>query len=327
MSAYSIAHRDFGSFQSIVLKHNSGLAAEILPFYGAALNALFLPNSAGDFVNIIDGYKQEVFPAQSGALYKGVILFPFSNRLKDGRYQIADQQFEFPINEPARSNALHGMLYQSEFQVFEANSIESEAYCILRYKSISHQAAYPFLFAVEVKYSLSLKSGLTVSTTVSNRDSKPMPFGLGWHPYFSTGTQVDRWQLRLPRCEALEVDERMIPTGSIDEKTSQSVRKFEQGSMLGELNLDTGFKIEPDGNFAIEVFDPVAKIGFQVWQENKLGAYNYIQIYTPPDRQSMAIEPMTCRANAFQDREGGLLWLSPGSNAHFEFGIKSVTQK
>jgi len=39
--------------------------------------------------------------------------------------------------------------------------------------------------------------------------------------------------------------------------------------------------------------------------------YNYLQVFIPPDRMSIAIEPMTCNANAFNNKDG-LITLSPG---------------
>ena len=43
---------------------------------------------------------------------------------------------------------------------------------------------YPFEFALTMRYTLS-GSTATLALTVANHDSKPMPFSVGFHPYFA----------------------------------------------------------------------------------------------------------------------------------------------
>ena len=57
-----------------------------------------------------------------------------------------------------------------------------------------------------------------------------------------------------------------------------------------------------------------------MWQEAGPGAYRYLQVYTPPGRESIAIEPMTCAPNAFNNGMG-LIRLDPGEAFTASFGI------
>ena len=59
-----------------------------------------------------------------------------------------------------------------------------------------------------------------------------MPFGDGWHPYFKTGTLVDRLQLILPECEEMEVDENLIPTGK-----TKPYKRFNELETIGKTDL------------------------------------------------------------------------------------------
>jgi aldose 1-epimerase len=49
--------------------------------------------------------------------------------------------------------------------------------------------------------------------------------------------------------------------------------------------------------------------------------YNFLQVYTPPHRNTIAIEPMTCLADAFNNKKG-LIILKPSETASFSFGVK-----
>ena len=48
---------------------------------------------------------------------------------------------------------------------------------------------------------------------------------------------------------------------------------------------------------------------------------SYLQLYTPPDRKSIAIEPMNCIANAFNNGIG-LKLLKPGEEFNWEVKIE-----
>jgi aldose 1-epimerase len=89
---------------------------------------------------------------------------------------------------------------------------------------------------------------------------------------------------------------------------------------LGELQLDTTYvRLDRDADGLARVFvdDTV------VWMD---GAFDYVQLFTGdplPDvaRRALAVEPMTCRPNAFRTGEG-LLRLEPGERFVARWGIQ-----
>jgi aldose 1-epimerase len=307
----------FGTQEKIVLRHSGGLRAEILPFYGATLNLLHFPSRTGKFYNIIDGYSFEDEPEKSGALYKGVILFPYPNRLRNGTWIWKGKSLEFPINEIARNNQLHGFLFNQPFFVSQTSASNEMASVVLRYIQPDQFPWYPFEFEIELEYILTENEGITIISRVFNKGLEEMPFGLGWHPYFKTGSPVNDLVLKMPRLKMLDVDEQMIPNGS-----QLPFRQFDTPQTLADTSLDTGFLIENQEIFETQVFDPNTKIKFTVWQEAGNEGYKYLQVYTPPHRQSIAIEPMSCRANALQDMDGGIQLLASGNSQTFSWGIK-----
>jgi aldose 1-epimerase len=306
----------FGSSEKIVLSHSSGLSADILPNYGAALNAFYIKTRNGNLINIIDGYNSDIEPSQTGAYYKGVFLFPFPNRLKDGLWNYNGQTLQFPINEKARNNALHGCLFDAKFEIVETSASVEMASVLLRYKPSAILEYYPFDYQIDIEYILTEAEGLAVKTTVQNMNKVDMPFGLGWHPYFRTGSIVNELIFQMANVKSLEVDSQMIPNG-ID----LNFRLFDHPQTIGETSLDTGFELLDIEFYKIHILDSTNKLKFSVWQESGGDGFGYLQVYTPPHRQSIAIEPMTSKANALQDQSQGLQILEPGNAQSYIWGI------
>jgi aldose 1-epimerase len=306
-----------GTQEKIVLRDNEGLRVEILPFYGAALNAFNFPSRTGKFYNIVDGYQTDDEPVKSSAHYKGIILFPYPNRLRNGQWNWKGKTLQFPINEATRNNQLHGFLYNQAFYLASSSASSEMASVVLRHEQEEPLPWYPFHFEIEIEYILTDGEGLSIITRITNKGKEEMPFGLGWHPYFQTGSAVNDLVFKMGKVKLLEVDTQMIPNNN-----QHPFRLFDTPQTIGETSLDSGFYIENQERYETQVFDPQTKLKFTVWQESGEEGYKYLQVYTPPHRHSIAIEPMSCRANALQDMDGGIQMLQPGNTQAFSWGIK-----
>ncbi len=138
-----------------------------------------------------------------------------------------------------------------------------------------------------------------------------MPIGIGWHPYFKTGASVEALELRLPQVQELEVDGKLIPTGNTDDIT-----KWMSPKSLSGVEFDTGFKFVTEDRQII-LSDPEKKLEIKIIC---FEGYQYVQVFIPPWRTSIAIEPMTCAANAFNNKLG-LEVLNPGESQQSIFEI------
>lgn len=147
---------------------------------------------------------------------------------------------------------------------------------------------YPFEFQVTLTYSLMGDKGFQYKTKITNLGNCSIPVGDGWHPYFKTEGKVDRLHIKIPAESRIEVDAQTIPTGSFQ---------------IGNKEFDTGFVLQKAGGKAItELYDPELDLKICLWQETGKWKYNYLQVFIPPSRNSIAIEPMTCTADAFNHR-------------------------
>ncbi|KKB82635.1 aldose epimerase, partial [Devosia limi DSM 17137] len=73
----------------------------------------------------------------------------------------------------------HGFARRSEFELVEASGTS----CRYELASSEETGAYPFEFLLAVTHAVEGRA-VTVTAAVSNRDTRPMPFGLGFHPAF-----------------------------------------------------------------------------------------------------------------------------------------------
>ncbi len=297
----------FGAYEKhSFLNELTGSGFDVVPQYGACLLDLRF-----DGVGILDGYESpEAMTSKKWA--KSAILAPFPNRLKDGRYKRLGKEYQFPINNPDSNNAIHGFLIDAEMQVTH-NAAGSQARLCCAYEHDGRHSGYPFPFHYEIDFTLLLNTFM-VEMRFRNEGEGAIPAGLGWHPYFHVADLIDTLSIQLPECKKIETDRRMLPTGA-----KVAFNDFKKLRPLGPLKLDTGFMITGDQKRAETILQSeLGKLTF--WQETGAAKWNFLQIFTPPHRRSIAIEPMTCNIDAFNNGEG-LALLHSGATLEGKFGI------
>ncbi|HYP73808.1 MAG TPA: galactose mutarotase, partial [Microbacterium sp.] len=170
--------------------HSGGYTADIASI-GASLRALRFEGR--DLV--VPFEADEVRPG-----YRGALLAPWPNRVVDGRYAFAGEDYRLALTEPARGHALHGFAGWLDFDI----TAESDDAVTLE-AVIVPQTSYPWRVRVETTYRLSA-DGLTQTVRATNEGADAAPFGTGPHPYLVAGPgPLDTWTLELPASDVLEV--------------------------------------------------------------------------------------------------------------------------
>jgi aldose 1-epimerase len=290
----------------------SGEFATVAPAAGAHVSELVLYRK-GDLMRVLRGYTEDS-GLKDHKGYRSARLMPFPNRIQNGQYSFMGKTYQLPINRPSEGHAIHGLLFNKPFFVHEMTTGPESARLGMHYEYPGDVPGYPFTFRVELTYSL-LPGGFRSQLKVSNTGNSPMPFGDGWHPYFELTGKADAWSLKLPPAELLELDESKIPTGN-----SIPFTAFEARRKIGDQVMDIALKLIPHGQVVTEVFDPQSRATLGVWQETGPGKYNFLQIYIPAARDCIAIEPMTCAPNAFNNNMG-LIVLEPGQSMEAALGV------
>ncbi len=229
-------------------------------------------------------------------------------------------QQQLPWSEPANQNAIHGLTRWMNWQPVRVSGDTISMRLLLH-----AQPGYPFAISLQHDYTLS-DTGLTVTHTARNVGATAVPYGVGMHPYFTVGTSVvDSCVLSLPAARYFVTNSRSIPTGPAV-PVAGTAFDFRKPRAVGGTVFDTGFAdLLRDRN-------GVARIGLQapsgraitLWLD---AAHQYVQIYsgdTLPDvnrrRRSLAIEPYTCAADAFNNGFG-VRTIKPGDVFQATWGV------
>jgi aldose 1-epimerase len=263
---------------------------------------------------LLDGYPAGQ-PSTSG---RGQVLIPWPNRLEDGTYEFDGQRYQLELNEPENQNAIHGLVRWEPWTVGER-----EPHRVVMEHVLSPQPGYPFTLELRIEYAL-VMDGLTVRTTATNVGKSACPFGGGFHPYLTVGTEtVDSVILHLPAGTVVGADERGLPLAAVPVEGTEY--DFRRPRPIGSTRLDHAFTDlvrEEDGIARVALGGLLPGSGLDLWVDE---AHDYLQVFSGdplPDvnRRSLAVEPMTCPANAFRTGEG-LIRLEPGTSFTSAWGI------
>lgn len=251
----------------------------------------------------------------------GIVLAPWPNRVQDGEWTAADGTLQqLDITEVGRHTAIHGLLRNTAY-----TPVEHTASSVMLVAGIFPQHGYPFNLDTTVTYRLTA-DGLRVSHTVTNRGAASAPFGVGAHPYLRIGdTPIEQLTLTVAGDTHAPIDRRWIPRGSAP--VGEHGPDLRQGKLLGEVNCDvalTDLAVQNGRHeHRLSAADGSALV---LWTDT---AFGWVQLYTPPDfpgrgshrRLAVAVEPMTCGANALRTGED-LIHLAPGETWSAAWGLK-----
>ena len=308
---FQIKEQPFGQLNEVTIS-NGDCELTFIPGFGGYITAMKVM-IGGQLVNIIDGYT-DYQTLITRSYFKSALLLPFPNRLNDGKYTYEGKTYHFPINDKSGNNNLHGFYdcYDMDYQILQLEEDRVIVELTSTYKG--ENPSYPFPFDFSVKYCLSENNALECEIFAKNTGSSSMPFGFGWHPYFKIGTSAKTLQLQMPTCQIVEVNKDMIPTG-----VQNPYNQFILLETIGDTFLDNCFALKQQkGKAEVKLYSDEFHTTITYWQE--ADKFPFFQIFTPTYGTSIAIEPMTCNVDAFNNKDG-LLELQPNETFTGKFGI------
>jgi aldose 1-epimerase len=312
---FSIRHAKENGLDLInLIDDNSGTVIDLLPGYGATLHSFRIRQKDGVLFNVIDNYHDAAeLKKEMTRSFKGPKLSPFPCRIPNGIYHFEGQEHRFR-HLFSDGTAIHGLLYDKPFTVFEEITDDCIASLSMEYGYDQDDAGYPFQYHCQVRYSLHPGNLLEVATTVTNRDKTVIPVADGWHPYWRLGGMANDWQLQFHSDAIVDFDEHLVPTGGL---TQYGV--FETARPLGDVFLDNCFTLKPGlVSAACELYNPANGLRVSFFPD---ASYPYLQIYTPGTRDSIAVENLSGAPDCFNNRMG-LVLLQPGHSQIFTVRYK-----
>lgn len=254
-------------------------------------------------------------------LYSGVVMAPWSGRVAAGSWVHPDgRKFQLPINESTRNNALHGLVFDKEFSVARStdNSVELSI-------EIAPIEGFPFHLKLAIAYELD-GGELICSFAIKNLSAEKAPFGIGFHPYFSTRWLGDGVSITNRAKTVYVLDQNLIDTGT--QQTAGSSKDLSAGKLAVGASLDDDFT---DLDFVAGVsrttLSNAAGNGVEIWQDE---VFRHNVIYTTDSYEAeagkvtaVAIEPCISAVNALNSHSD-LVWLEPNQTRSGSWGIRLV---
>ncbi len=221
-----------------------------------------------------------------GISYASSVLFPFASRIKDGKYTFLEEEFQLKKNDN-NINALHGIVYDKKFKLFEYETHKKKCSVTLNYLGKKHSQGFPFKYFISFTYTL-FENSLQLKVDLKNIDKRPFPFTLGWHPYFFSD-DLFRSVIKFKSNKKVVFDENLITKEIINFKTDEIFT-------IDNKQLDDCFFLEDN-----KVSFSTPKYQIQIKSNVK---ENFLQLFVPKDLPVIAIEPMTGISNSYNNNIG-----------------------
>ncbi len=259
-------------------------------------------------VPVVEGFSGDEVPLGG----HGQVLFPWPNRLGVEPWRFADRSGQPSVDELSGATGLHGLVRWRPFRVESVNQNR----CVL--SLLLHPSpAFPFAVSIDVAYHLG-SLGLTVTSTVTNRDEVPLPFGLGFHPYLAvTSPTIEGATLLVPARSYVAVNDRHLPTGEILPVTGGEL-DFTSAKSVNGHELDVTYTDLDRDDYGLATTTVVDRSGGIVDLSVDRN-FPYLQVYTGDQlghgrrRTAVAVEPMTCPPDALRSGKD-LVVLEPGQH-------------
>jgi aldose 1-epimerase len=263
-------------------------------------------------------FLEDPVPTRSGI----PVLFPFPNRLRAGRFPWDGKDYQLPLNDPAKQNAIHGFACRHPWRVVAQGADASGAWLTGEFQGAVDAPECRPLWPADYRLRLTYRLGpdrLRLEALVENPDRVPLPFGLGFHPYFqvpeAAGGAEETW-VAAPVRELWELVD-SLPTGV--RRPVDPARDLRRPQRFTELTLDdvlTGLEPLPQPGGLYRRGRVERRADRAVLHLLTSEPFRELVAFTPPHRQAVCLEPYTCVTDAIhlQQRgvDAGLLVLAPG---------------
>jgi len=288
---YAIARRDDMLVLDELHLARGGFQLAVCPTLGGAITRFAFEGF--DLLRPWDGSEQV---RRTGCF----VLAPYSNRIAAGRFDFDGSAHHLRRNSADHALPIHGVAWKRVWQLDEQGADHLLLSLAHEPSQDENAADWPFAFHLSQRLQL-LDEGLALELRLHNRDSRPMPAGLGWHPYFPRHAGVE---LQFAAEAVWLADEQQLP---LRQTTIPASWDFSQLRAVNEPGLDNNFV---GWNGQARLRWPAQRLSLAIEAGPGL---QHLVVYTPSAAQGfIAVEPVS-HANGALGRGGeGLEVLAPG---------------
>lgn len=250
------------------------------------------------------------------------ILFPFPGRIPGTTFSWEGKQYMLEAGD-ALGNAIHGFVLRRPWRVIERSESRVTGEFHAWQDDPSLKERWPADFRIRATYEVR-GNQLLGTYQIDNPGNVPLPFGFGTHPYFRVpigGKSAGDCIVWLPVTERWVLKD-MLPTGK--RKAIPETETYESGRRFDELKLDDVFTglLDTAGTTEALIQDPGGLAMTIRWKADQ---FRECVVYTPPHREAICIEPLTCAPSAVvlaqKGIDAGWRMLAPGGKFAAEVTI------
>ena len=180
----------------------------------------------------------------SDTFYLGATVGPVANRLQNGRIALPCDVYTVPMNEPARSNLLHGGKQGLHQQLFQASPTRADNTVVFSLALPHLSDGFPGDRLITVQYELIDSSSLQIDFVASTDRTTVM--NLANHAYFNLGGALSQHELKVNSEAFTPVNDRLIPTGNIAPIAGTEL-DYSEWRSVNKAMIDHNFVLPEDG--------------------------------------------------------------------------------
>jgi aldose 1-epimerase len=275
-------------------------------------------DSTVDWLYATPQLLEESRPTRSGI----PVLFPFPNRIRDGQFTWEGKPYQLPLNDPAGKNAIHGFACRHPWTIIDQGADTNSAWVTGEFSAARDAAKVLALWPADHRLRLTCRlcaDRLRLEARVDNPDQKPLPFALGYHPYFRLLGSEEATQVQVPARQFWVLEE-SLPTGKVQPvEPRNDLTRFRPYRELALDDVLTGLHSDSAAAEGLRCCGSVRAVpGGRHLTVLASPAFQEVVAFTPPHRQAVCLEPYTCTTDAInlqqQGTDAGLRVLAPGES-------------
>lgn len=207
-------------------------------------------------------------------------LVPYSNRIGHAKLIAPDGTHVLQPNFPGEPHSLHGVGWQRAWQVTSSSATQAAL-------TLTHKPDADWLYAFRAVQTFTLQpDACELSLALTNQDTRPMPAGLGFHPFF-------------PMREGLHLQTRWKGMWEMGEDNLPTRHSAPPATAdFSELRPVTSWKV----NNVFTGWDRQALLDYGTWKVRISASetFPFVVCFAPQDgRNFLAIEPVSHVIDAF----------------------------
>lgn len=230
-------------------------------------------------------------------------LVPFCNRVAQARFAWDGRKVVMRPNHVPEPHRLHGIGWHRAWEV----SVKDRSGAIMVHAN-DGRSEWPWAYRAEQGLALD-HAGCTLSLRLTNLDEKPMPAGIGLHPYFRRRPET---RARFMAGSIIAVGDDMIPTGVA--LAADALAPFATGTELPDETIDHCYT---DWSGVVHIEDELGTITMTATHAP------HLHVFAPADGSALCFEPVNHLPDALNQAPQTMPVLANGESLTLEMRIEA----